>query len=100
MRVKGLPGDEKWKLRPEVDVELWELSPIGNECSYYDVFEVSDLTDDWLNNYNENWDEDKTWNDFGLRPVELDGDEYFSMPLEEAYTDEWTSLIPFHNRLS
>lgn len=104
MRIKGLPGDEKWKLRPEVEVEVWELAMLDSECSYYDSFEVAELTDEWLDNYNKSFKSQNTyvkdWDDFALRPVEWDGDEFLPMPLTKAYTDTWISLIPYQNRLS
>jgi hypothetical protein len=111
MKIKGLLGDEKWKLRPDVWVEVYELGIDGSsDCEYVDIYEVKDLTSNWLLEINEATGDDRNWEDFGLRPIERpnDWDEDFSgfVPIEitkhysDAYTDEWNSLIPFHNKLS
>jgi hypothetical protein len=98
-RIKGLTGDERWKFKPDVSVNIWELSPGSFECEYWGDAEVSELDEEWLEIVNENREsyEHLDWDDIGLEPC----DEYGNpIKLMDAYTDEWISLIPYQNRLS
>ena len=95
-RIKGIYGDERYKLRPDVTVNVYELS-FNDECEWLGDYQVSELDDDWLQDYNENNDSDYEWNDFGLEPCDECGDRIKMM---DAYTDEYISLIPYQTRIS
>ncbi len=95
-RIKGLYGDERHNLRPDVIVNVYELG-WNNETEWVESYHVSELDDDWLNSYNENEDRDFEWDDFGLEPCDECGNP---IKIMDAYTDEYISLIPYRNRLS
>lgn len=95
-RIKGIYGDERYKLRPDVTVNVYEIN-LFEECEWVDYYQVSELDDDWLSDYNEYQDSNFEWTDFGLEPCDECGDRIKMM---DAYTDEYISLIPYENRLS
>lgn len=94
-QIRGIYGDELYKLRPDVTVNVYEL--FFNECEWLGSYQVSELDEDWLQDYNENNDEDYEFSDFGLEPCDECGDP---INLMDAYTDEYISLIPYENRIS
>ena len=67
MRIKGIYGDERHNLRPDVTANVYELG-WDNKTEWVETYQISELDDDWLNNYNEN--KDLEWSDFGLEPCD------------------------------
>lgn len=88
-RIKGIHGDERYKLRPDVTVNVYELN-LFEECEWLGDYQVSELDDDWLNYYNEEQDGEFEWSDFGLEPCDECGDPTNIM---DAYTDEYLNQI-------
>ncbi|BDA76608.1 hypothetical protein CAL7716_107740 (plasmid) [Calothrix sp. PCC 7716] len=88
-RIKGIHGDERYKLRPDVTVNVYEIN-LFEECEWIESYQVSDLDDDWLNYYNEEQDGEFEWSDFGLEPCDECGDP---IKMIDAYTDEYINQI-------
>jgi hypothetical protein len=95
-RIKGVYGNERHNLRPDVLVNVWELS-WNNKVEWVESYHVSELDDEWLNDYNQVDDRDLEWSDFGLEPCDECCDPINIM---DAYNDVYISLIPYQNRLS
>lgn len=100
-RIKGIHGDERWKLRPDITVNVYELN-VFDECEWLGDYKVSELDDDWLNEHNElnSYGEDQDeindfeWEDFGLEPCDECGDPINIM---DAYTDEYMNQLKLND---
>lgn len=86
--IKGIIADERWKLKPDILVNAYELKLYS--CEWIESYRVRELDNTWLEYLNECNGYSLEWEDIGLEPCDECGNP---VKLKDAYIEECIPLF-------